>query len=81
MQKLEIIIEYHRQGDDRPDDGGSTHLRNVGLLQRDCIALYPRRLSSSFVTGYVMGWYRTKLPAHCDRFPISSESSSSACHS
>jgi hypothetical protein len=26
------------------DDGGSTHLRNVGLLQRDYMALYPRRL-------------------------------------
>jgi hypothetical protein len=29
-----------------PNDGGSTHLWNVGLL-RDCTALYPRRLSSS----------------------------------
>jgi hypothetical protein len=33
------------QGDD--DDGGSTHLLNVGLLQRDYTALYPRGLSSS----------------------------------
>jgi hypothetical protein len=29
-----------------PDDGGSMHLWNVGLLQRDCTALYAR-LSSS----------------------------------
>jgi hypothetical protein len=31
---------------DLPDNGGSTHLRNVGLLQRDYSAQYPRRLSS-----------------------------------
>jgi hypothetical protein len=30
-----------------PDDGGSTHLWNVGLLL-DYTALYPRRLSSSY---------------------------------
>jgi hypothetical protein len=29
------------------DDGGSTHLRNVGLLQRDYTALHPRRLYTS----------------------------------
>jgi hypothetical protein len=29
------------------EDGGSTHLWNVDLLQRDYKALYPRRLSSS----------------------------------
>jgi hypothetical protein len=28
----------------RPDDGGSTHLWNVGQLQRDYTALQPRRL-------------------------------------
>jgi hypothetical protein len=26
-----------------PDDGGSNHLRNVGLLLRENIAQYPRR--------------------------------------
>jgi hypothetical protein len=30
--------------DDRPDDGGSTHRWNVGLLQRYYTALHPRRL-------------------------------------
>jgi hypothetical protein len=35
----------HHRGD-RPDDGGSTHLWNVGLLQRDYTALCPRRPSS-----------------------------------
>jgi hypothetical protein len=30
-----------------PEGRGSTHLWNVDLLQQDCIALYPRRLSSS----------------------------------
>jgi hypothetical protein len=34
----------HKQGD-RPRDGGSMHLWNVSLLQRDYTALYPRRLS------------------------------------
>jgi hypothetical protein len=29
------------------DDGGSTHLRNVGILQRGYTVLYARRLSSS----------------------------------
>jgi hypothetical protein len=29
------------------NDGESTHLRNVILLQRDYTALYPRRVSSS----------------------------------
>jgi hypothetical protein len=32
-----------RQG----DDGGSVHFWNVGLLQGDHMALYPRRLSCS----------------------------------
>jgi len=31
----------------RPVDGGSTHLWNVGLLQRDYSALYARRLWSN----------------------------------
>jgi hypothetical protein len=30
-----------------PDDGGSSHIWNVGLLQRDYTALHPGRLSSS----------------------------------
>jgi hypothetical protein len=33
---------------DSPDDGGSTHLWNVGLLKRDYKALHPRRLSFSY---------------------------------
>jgi hypothetical protein len=32
---------------DHLDDAGSTHVWNVGLLQRDNTMLYPRRLSSS----------------------------------
>jgi hypothetical protein len=31
-----------------PDDGGSTRLRNVGLLLPDYTALYPRKLSSTY---------------------------------
>jgi hypothetical protein len=31
-----------------PENGGSTHLRNFCLLQRDYKAQYPRRLSSSY---------------------------------
>jgi hypothetical protein len=34
----------HNQG----DDGGNTHFRNVGLLQRDYTAVYIRMLSSSY---------------------------------
>jgi hypothetical protein len=33
----------------RPDNGGSTHLRNVGLLQ-DYTALHPRRRNSHSTT-------------------------------
>jgi hypothetical protein len=29
------------------DDGRSKHVRNIGLLQRDCMVLYPRTLSSA----------------------------------
>jgi hypothetical protein len=32
----------------RPDDGGSTHLRNVDFLPRNYTALYLRKLSSSY---------------------------------
>jgi len=34
---------------DRPDVGGSTHLLNAGLLLRGNMALYSRKLSSSFL--------------------------------
>jgi hypothetical protein len=34
------------------DDGGSTHFWNVGLIQRDYTAVYPRRLSSSQIRFY-----------------------------
>jgi hypothetical protein len=34
-----------------PEEGGSTHLWIVGLLQRDYTALYPRRLSSSNIVS------------------------------
>jgi hypothetical protein len=37
-----IVMKLHR-----PDDGGSTHFRNVILFQPDYTALYPRRLSPS----------------------------------
>jgi hypothetical protein len=33
----------------RPNDRGSKHLWNVGLLQQDYTAPHPRRLSSSFI--------------------------------
>jgi hypothetical protein len=32
----------------RPDDGGSTHLRNFGILQRDYRALYTRKVWPSY---------------------------------
>jgi hypothetical protein len=41
------------QGDEwRPDDGCSTHVWNIGILQRDYTALYPRRLQSSDSTPW-----------------------------
>jgi hypothetical protein len=36
----------HGGESDRPDDEGSTHLWNVGLVQRDYTVLYPRSLTS-----------------------------------
>jgi hypothetical protein len=36
-----------------PDDGGSTYLWKVGLLERDYTALYPRRLSSSEINIFI----------------------------
>jgi hypothetical protein len=36
----------HHRDIHRPDNGGSTHLWNVGLLQREHMALYPRKLWS-----------------------------------
>jgi hypothetical protein len=38
---------HHRFDDHQSNDGGSAHLWNVGLLQRDYTALYPRRLAYS----------------------------------
>jgi hypothetical protein len=39
---IRVIIQH-------PDDTGSTHLWNVGLLQQDYTALHPRRLLSSYL--------------------------------
>jgi hypothetical protein len=44
--KMRSRLNHH------PVDGYSTHLWNVGLLQRDYTVLYPRRLSSSNVEYY-----------------------------
>jgi hypothetical protein len=40
------LVEIDRHQD--AEEGGSTHLWNIGLLQWDCTALYPRKLSLSF---------------------------------
>jgi hypothetical protein len=40
----------------RPDDGDSTLLWNVGLLQRNYTAIYPRR-QSIYAVSYILGWY------------------------
>jgi hypothetical protein len=40
------LLGEYEDGILRPDDGGSTHLLNVGQLQRVYTALNPRRLSS-----------------------------------
>jgi hypothetical protein len=44
---FEHAFRFHRGSNHRPDDGGSTHLWNVGLLQKEYTLLYPRRLSYS----------------------------------
>jgi hypothetical protein len=47
------LVEVYRRfwcGDDHPDDGGSAHLWNVYLLQRNYTALYPRNLHLYFHT-------------------------------
>jgi hypothetical protein len=48
--------------DRRFDDGGSAHLRNVRILQRDYAALYPRRLSSSVVVFLVRYYIVLGIP-------------------
>jgi hypothetical protein len=45
------FIEVHRRYA-RPDDGGSENFWNVGLLLRDYRTLYPRRLSSSYLSPW-----------------------------
>jgi hypothetical protein len=47
MIKLTLIWTWTRLTH-CPDDGGSTHLWNVGLLQRDYTTQYTRRLSPSY---------------------------------
>jgi hypothetical protein len=47
--KKENIVIYVDFVNGRPDDGGSKHLRNICLLQRDYTALHSRRLSSSLI--------------------------------
>jgi hypothetical protein len=44
---LPISSKYFEWLIHRPDNGGITHLCNVGILQRDYRALYPTKLSSS----------------------------------
>jgi hypothetical protein len=51
-RRFRVLYRLHHQGDDyddddRPDDGGSTHLWKLGLLQLDYTALYPTEPSSS----------------------------------
>jgi hypothetical protein len=50
----DVALCSHVEGDrrfrvnHRRDDGGSTHLRNGGQLQRDYMVLHPRRLATSY---------------------------------
>jgi len=41
------VFESHTSLIHHPEDGGSTHHSNVGILKRDYTALHARRLSSS----------------------------------
>jgi hypothetical protein len=38
----------------RPDDGGSTHLWNVGQLQHVCTVLHPRRIFNFILFNYII---------------------------
>jgi hypothetical protein len=45
------LVELNRRfksATNRPDNGGSMHLWNVGILQREYKAIYSRKLSSSY---------------------------------
>jgi hypothetical protein len=46
-QRFRRAYFLHQGGGGDDDDGGTTHPRNAGLLQRDYMALYPTKLSSS----------------------------------
>jgi hypothetical protein len=43
-QRFRSAYCFHHQGYHRPDDGGSTHLLNVGQPKSDYKALHHRRL-------------------------------------
>jgi hypothetical protein len=59
-----------------PDDGGSTYLWNVGLLQWDYTALYPRKLPVISLLAAVRTWDLTDtsclslLDQHCGRMSV-----------
>jgi hypothetical protein len=74
MLKLHIIefeiraVYANFENSDYPSDGDSTHLRNVGLLQRGYTALYPRRLSSSLWPSWgleISQWLLRFPPSSC----------------
>jgi hypothetical protein len=48
VEKVKINVFWDVQGD-RPDDGGSNHLLNVGKLLPDNTAQQPRRQSPSYL--------------------------------
>jgi hypothetical protein len=48
LPNAKIVREVQNQH--RPDDRSSTHLWNVGLLQRDYTVRYPRKLSPSSIS-------------------------------
>jgi hypothetical protein len=57
------LVEVDRRFSKYPNDGGTEHLRNVGLLHRDYTAVYPIRLSSfsctiSLITLVMRQWQR-----------------------
>jgi hypothetical protein len=70
--KNSVHISKRDKGDEFSDDGGSMHLWNVGLLQQDCMVLYPRRLSSSYtsivLTTWLTDWLTNKINAWYKKF-------------
>lgn len=72
LQQEECVVRICEWITDRPDDGGSNKIWNVGLLKRDCMVKYSRWLSSSRNSMPFMGTESS--------LPFSQEHSTCPCY-